>query len=228
MNHITIENGFMKKTIGEDEFLFVPEDVTGAFLVKKDVLERYIGKTEGVVIPEGVTEIAQTAFEGVALRSVTLPESMTVIPSCTLHGVETLEAVTLPETVTKIGSCAFFDCSRLKQINIPKQTEIAEGFTFQHCYALADRDGFIILNGILFGYVGDSAFVTVPDGVTRIAEYAFSDKDRREEDREGVDRRIRSVCIPDSVKYIDKEAFGNLFPEETEVLRYRGTITETK
>ena len=69
------------------------------FKINNGVLEEYTeepGITE-VIIPEGVTSIGESAFEGC--------DSLTII--------------TIPESVTSIGESAFSDCYRLTSITIP-------------------------------------------------------------------------------------------------------------
>lgn len=92
-------------------------------------------------------------------------------------------------------------------IQIPKstQTVIAEETA---------QDGFVIENGVLKKYTGNSIRVTIPDGVEVIGKEAFLRNEK-----------IESVTIPDSVHTIEDYAFlrcSNLcevrFPEALKVL----------
>ena len=61
------------------------------FIIENGVLKEYIGTGGDVVIPDGVTHIAEKAFSG----------------------YRTLRSITIPESVTEIGSFAFRACDAL-------------------------------------------------------------------------------------------------------------------
>ena len=77
-------------------------------------------KLESVVIPAGVTKIANKAFPGCTkLTSVTLPEGLTSIGEMAFWNCTSLESVVIPSTVTEIGKYAFSDCVNLKSVSLP-------------------------------------------------------------------------------------------------------------
>lgn len=81
-------------------------------------------KLESVVIPEGVTKIANNAFTACTkLKSVVLPEGLTSIGKMAFWNCKSLESVVIPSTVTEIGSYAFSDCVNLKSVTLPKSFE---------------------------------------------------------------------------------------------------------
>lgn len=87
--------------------------------------------------------------------------------------------------VTAVDGYAFQDCVDITSVTIPGTvTYIGEG-AFGGCVGLANEDGFVILNGILFCYAGEATEVRVPAGVTRIDGSAFSGNET-----------IESVTIP--------------------------------
>jgi hypothetical protein len=59
-----------------------------------------------------------------------------------------------------------------------------------------DKNGFMIKDGVLFGYEGYSRHIVIPEGVTEISELAFLDKN------------ISSVTIPNTVTKIGIGAFS--------------------
>ena len=72
-----------------------------------------------IVIPDGVEEIAESAFEGsVSLASVELPASLTVLGNYAFADCTALTSIELPEGLTKIGNYAF-DASGLTSLVIP-------------------------------------------------------------------------------------------------------------
>lgn len=96
------------------EQLVPPEfEIAGA------VLLCYNGSASEVVIPKGVTEIGECAFEFDALTDVVLPEGVTRIGAMAFLSCEELKRVVIPSTVTEIGLYCFAGCDRLERIVIP-------------------------------------------------------------------------------------------------------------
>ena len=116
------------------------------FVIEDGVLEEYTGNDAEVVIPEGVTSIGDSAFSG-----------------CT-----NLTAITIPDSVTSIGNYAFGECTKLTTITIPDSVTSIGGNAFWGCKGLADKKGFVIINGTLYYYCGFEKNVVIPEGVTSI------------------------------------------------------------
>ena len=64
--------------------------------------------------------------------------------------------------------------------------------------AKADKDGFVIENGVLKKYTGSGGDITIPDGVTSIEKYAF-----------WYSFSVTSVTIPTSLMSMDGTVFSN-------------------
>ena len=127
---------------------------TNDFVIENGVLEKYIGSDENVVIPKGITEIADYAFD-----------------CC-----EDMVDVDIPDTVGEIGEGAFSSCTELRSVRIPYGvTEIKEG-TFATCISLESVE-----IPCTVGMIGECAFsecrslrtVVIPEGVKNIEEEAF-------------------------------------------------------
>ena len=69
-----------------------------------------------VTIPNSVTSIGSSTFEGCRLESVTIPESVTSIGDRAFYDCYILESVTIPNSVTSIGYEAFGDTSFIHNI----------------------------------------------------------------------------------------------------------------
>ncbi|MBR1529025.1 MAG: leucine-rich repeat domain-containing protein [Oscillospiraceae bacterium] len=130
--------------------------------IQNDVLKKYIGSAEKIVIPDGVKKIGAFAFGHAEheddfcpnLKEVVLPESVTEIGKFAFCHCKSLVKIQLPENLKVIGREAFRKCSQLRNINLPDGlTEIPYGL-FESCYSLSE--------------------IHIPDSVIKIQEKAFS------------------------------------------------------
>ncbi len=77
-------------------------------------LVKYNGPGGDVVLPSGLTEIGDCAFQGCAgLTSLVVPDSVTRIDDSAFEGCENLLSLVIPDSVTWIGSYAFRNCGKL-------------------------------------------------------------------------------------------------------------------
>ena len=113
---------------------------------------------------------------------------------------ETLTEVTLPDSLTSIGAYAFSRCSNLLTVAIPKSVTDVGSMAFNGTAwwtALRDAGNTpMIINNVFVEAVGCIGTVTVPSGVTKIADMAFYCSDG-----------IEKVILPDTVTEIGNEVF---------------------
>ena len=173
-----------------------------------------------VLIQDGVTSIGKLAFrECKNLSHVSIPESVTSIGGMAFSVCNALTEVELPGNLKTIGKLAFAYCRGLVSAEIPASVETIEDgafegcqllrdigtlsgvteigeYAFKGCETLADQDGFVIVDDVLYDYVGTETEVSVPDRVTDISEQAF------------VEKTITSVAIPDGIEIIKPLTFA--------------------
>ena len=98
------------------------------------------------IIPESVTSIGGSAFEGcIGLTAITIPESVTSIGECAFANCSSLTDITLPDGVTSIEGWTFYNCSSLTTINIPKSVTTIGYCAFSGCTSLT---GILIPKGV--------------------------------------------------------------------------------
>ena len=149
-----------------------------------------------IVVPDTygdypVVAIGERAFYNCeTLISITIPDSVTTIGYSAFESCSSLTSVTIPNSITAIGASAFESCPTLKDVYI---TDVAAwcNISFDNYYA---NPLYYAKNLYLDGELITE--LVIPDSVTTIGSYAFSNCDS-----------LTSVTIPDSVTTIGSYAF---------------------
>lgn len=119
----------------------------------ESVTEAVIPDTIGGVLVE---EVGIRAFGScINLRSVELPDSVTVIEAFAYDNCGSLNSVKMPKNLEKIESWAFWGCGNLSSIEIPDKTREIGEEAFQNCAGLDSIEipaSVISIGNSAFGY----------------------------------------------------------------------------
>ena len=114
------------------------------------------------------------------------------------RGNESIKKVIIEDGITHIGRVCFKDCKNLVEIVIPESVESIDDSVFDGTPWLTkklEENNIVIAGKTIIASEGCTGELIIPDGVKRIASYAF------------YNRGITSVVIPDSVTDIGSRAF---------------------
>lgn len=166
-----------------------------------------------IKLPKHLSAIGDSAFASCDhLVDIEIPVGVTRIDDQVFAGCSQLAEIKIPNTVTRIGKNVFKDCVSLKSIHIPESVKKMDSGCFRGCTALEkievdfknryfkDMDG-VMFNknkSTLISYPSQKldSIYSIPDSVTVIEDWAFSDSPHLEE-----------VEIKDSVEHIGEGAF---------------------
>ena len=169
----------------------------------------YEANMTNIILPEGLIEIGQTAFQNAKLVEVSIPDSVTTMGAGAFTGNENLTSVKLSKNVIDIPSGAFnagtSENMRLETLVIPEgvKTIGANAFTGTHIESLTLPDTLVS--------IGNNAFmnhqlmeVEIPGSVETIGSSAFRVA------QENLEKALVSVTLHEGLITIGKEAFmGN-------------------
>ncbi len=184
-----------------DLILTIHKQVLGNFRISGTILLKYLGAESKVVIPEGITIIAERAFEGnEAIDKVVLPESIEEIGANAFRNCLLLQTVLLPEKIKRIGKGAFEHCVKLIRIKLPIEILKIERETFKNCHLLREV---ILEEGLK--EIGEQAFygcyslkeILFPKTVCAIGEMAFYRC-----------KQLKEVRLPIHINYVGNLAFS--------------------
>ncbi len=166
-----------------------------------------------ITIPDSVTSIGNRAFwECSALSSINIPDNVTSIGDEAFYGCSSLSGITIPDSVTSIGDEAFYGCSSLSGITIPDSVTSIGKNAFVSCTSLKEikvdenNTEYSSQDGVLFDK-NQKILICCPGGITR-TEYTIPDSVTRIEGYAFDEcTSLKNITIPDSVTIIGGAAF---------------------
>lgn len=125
----------------------------------------------------GATEIGESAFEDCALLSSVDFGGVQTIGSCAFKDCLSLKEVTLPDCATDIPYRCFYGCGKLEKVTAGAVASLGAG-AFEDCASLTDINtadfALTEIKSRCFADCSNLLTITVPAGVTKIADGAFS------------------------------------------------------
>lgn len=164
------------KTTSRDQKDYVAADDGFGYSVDGKTILSYDGPGGDVVIPNGVTAIADNAFlNNGSITTLTVPSGVRTIGEFAFQGCYNLTAVTLPDTVTSIGKSAFSNCRRLAALRLPEGSVTIGDFAFSSC-AITELTigGGVKLGEAVFNDCEDLRSVVFESGTTSIPYDTFN------------------------------------------------------
>ncbi|MBP5418950.1 MAG: leucine-rich repeat protein [Bacteroidales bacterium] len=176
---------------------------------------------------DGVTSIGAKAFNGCSqIESVTFSEGTQLksIGSFAFWRCNALKSISIPTSVTAIDNYAFCGCNSLASVNIPDGIETIGEETFMNCaitsitipasvtsigeraFSGCNLQSVVFAEGSKLVSIGEQAFIfcyklssiSLPEGLTTIGSNAFSSTP------------LSMVILPESVVTVGEGAFYNL------------------
>ena len=142
------------------------------------VLEKYTGGKDvrSVVVPEGVTVIGRDSFRGNrGIVSVELPNSLRAIESSAFCRCDSLAEINLPARLEEIGDWAFAH-TKLTRLTIPDSVTRIGEYAFRRCGVLSEISlpvrMSVLESGVFMGCTMLSD-VSLPNGLMKIGNDAF-------------------------------------------------------
>ena len=133
--------------------------VFGKIVTKIDTWFQYNDQITEVTLPESVTTIAGSAFEGCYnLASINFPSGLTSIDNYAFKNCKLLTKAVVPQGVTELGYGAFQGCEALASATIELGVQKIGKYTFEGCTSLASL---VIPESVV--YIGDYAIPSITE-----------------------------------------------------------------
>ena len=172
----------------------IPENIAeiGEYAFANSTLEEAIIEKNDVYIFEG-------AFYNCPLKEIDIEDGVVAISDYAFYGNQA-ESVVIPDSVTDVTYKSFAESKKLLNIDVPDDLVSIDGTAFDGtAWWDAQADGVVYLENYLYGYKGrmpEGTELTVKDGTTLIANYAFNNE-----------YNLKTLSIPSSVKGIGWSTF---------------------
>ena len=194
-----------------------------------------------ITIPEGVNVLGNRVFYSTNIESITIPSTITKIPSNAFSNNKNLKTVVLPNTLTDINSQAFNGCENLENINIPNSLIYIGSYAFSGCPKLQFNEynnGYYLGNEtnpyMIFVKCDENEEVVLNENTKLFCFDIYNCKPKSLVINEGIVEinsgldasYLESISIPCTVKKItyllrESNSFDLVIPETVEYVSFR-------
>lgn len=134
------------------------------------------------------------------IRSITIPEGITLVGANMCYRCVSLETAVLPDSIEVIKSNSFCECSCLRSIKLPAGLKEIQYSAFQRCSQLKNvtlPNSLTTIGTRVFAYCKSLTALEIPESVTSIGNLQYGD-----ETFEGCDK-LTSVAVPTHIELPD-------------------------
>ena len=155
------------------------------FVIEDEVLVKYNGNDENIVVPNGITKIAYDAFRGCrSVKSITFPEGLESLHS----SLPPVKKIIFPSTLKRFFAY-WIGIPTLAEIEVAKSNPYLKSIEG----ALYSRDGQILHH---YCPARETTEFVVPDGVEEISTHAFLGA-----------KYLKNISLPSTLKTISCSCF---------------------
>ncbi|MCR5122744.1 MAG: fibronectin type III domain-containing protein [Ruminococcus sp.] len=200
---------------GSDSEVVIPEKINGRQVTSIGKAAFYGSNVPitSVTVPEGVTEISNSAFYGsLYLTKVNLPKSLKTIRGGAFSMCTSLESIVLPEGLETLEGSSFYGCESLSEIHIPASVTNLGGSAFRGCTKLkgieidSENKNYAAFDGAVYDKAlaellvcpDSKKSISFPESITKIGESAFCGC-----------ANLTEIAIPEGVAEIGGGAFSD-------------------
>ena len=147
------------------------------FVIVEDELFSYTGSAETVVVPDGITSIADGAFKNnTKVKQIVLPNTVKTIGAEAFYNCSSLESINVPEGLTRIEDRTFYQCTKLASFAFPSTLKYIGSQAFMYCKALETvtlNEGLTQMRSEAFMSCMALQTLSLPGTLEVIPNYAF-------------------------------------------------------
>jgi hypothetical protein len=130
---------------------------------------------KSIVLPDNISLIGGSAFSGcTSLETIVLPSSLSVTENSMFSGCTSLKTVTIPDGMTDVGSYMFKNCTSLNELDLPESVNLIGWWAFSGCKLdyLVIRGELKYLDRYVFDMMDTSTVIyTLASQVEKIKEF---------------------------------------------------------